>query len=85
MPVRRRLAKRRVDPAVELQDWENWFEWGREGFAGELWDYGLRTKEDTLAAMPEAWQRLGAAFMAARKRADQVPYALKQFGDPRCR
>jgi hypothetical protein len=80
------LAKRRVDPAIELQDWENWFEWGREGFAGELWDYGLRTTEDTLAAMPEAWPRLGAMFLDQRKpNFRPVPYALEHFGDPRCR
>jgi hypothetical protein len=85
MPAKRRTAKRRTDPAAELEAWSMLFRCGYD-FFGDLDHLGLDIDAKRRAAR-EAWRRLGAAFMTAWRpdTARQKPWALEQFGDPKCR
>jgi hypothetical protein len=78
MPVKRRVWKRRVqaDPAA----WEVLFECGYDYFR----DLPFKTDTEAQEAAREAWESLGAAFLASR--ADNplcpVPRAFQAFGEP---
>jgi len=84
MPVKRRVAKRRLDPAAELAVWESVFDCGRDFFR-ELGEMGVASNDygqpDPDAAQ-EAWDRLGARYLAERKPDHRQPWALKTFGEP---
>jgi hypothetical protein len=85
MPVRRRQSKRRLDPAAEVRAWAELFEVGYD-FFGDLEPLGFDGRQDSdraaREAAPEAWRRLGAAFLAQRELTAKVPWALEQFGMP---
>ncbi len=91
MPVRRRKGKRlaRID---EHAAWSDVFECQYD-FFGELPSIGVKTDQYDLPdpkVAAEAWQRLGAAFMAEwRSRPhhpdESEPWALTTFGEPPCR
>jgi hypothetical protein len=84
MPVKRRNVKRRFDPTAELSAWATAFECEFD-FFGDLDDIGIDDSE-VGRAMPEAWRRLGVAFMAQWQPtpARSLPWAFEQFGDPAC-
>lgn len=63
MPIKRRTPKHRINPEAELAAWSEAFESGLD-FFGDLADFGLQCDAAVRAAMPCAWKRLGAAFMA---------------------
>jgi hypothetical protein len=86
MPVKRRTAKRRVDPETEMMIWSSVFGSGRD-FFGELPSLGVSAGPGGVVdreAAREAWHRLGAAYMD-----DPIngcdPWALREFGEPPCR
>jgi hypothetical protein len=84
MPVKRRTAKRLVNPEREYVIWEALFATGGDYFreAGEI---GLAVGaygEVPIEAAREAWQRLGARYMAENPRDGSKPWALKTFGEP---
>jgi hypothetical protein len=87
MPAKRRIAKRRISPAAELQAWSELFDIGHDffndlaplGFPGG--DGDARARE----AARKAWRRLGAAFMETFQ-PDGVrsqPWAVEEFGYPK--
>ena len=84
MPVRRRVARRRVD---DLKAWEVYLECGRD-FFGDLPDIGLTDPPPRAAAL-EAWRRLApdlVANWAQHRHPDQGPaWAVSEFGLPRGR
>lgn len=83
MPVKRRAAKRRVHHAAELAAWSGVFECEYD-FFGDLEDFGISGDKAVREAAPEAWQRLGAEFMAGWKptQVRETPWALEEFGEP---
>jgi hypothetical protein len=89
MPVKRRVSKRKtLSPAVELTAWGELFTTGDDTF-GELDLVGFAWTADgeraARAAAPEAWHRLGEAFMAKWEPDPGVrdePWALQRFGKP---
>jgi hypothetical protein len=84
MPVKRRYSKRRTAVAAELAAWSDAFECEFD-FFNELEPFGISTDAEVKAAVPEAWARLGGAFLDQWTPTDTrtVPWALEQFGDPR--
>lgn len=87
MPVKRRVDKRRIDPAAEAEAWAEVFTSGHDYF-GDLRDYGVeldaydRAPDEIVRA---AWQRLGPIYLASRKPdAALTPWALTTFGEPTC-
>ena len=87
MPVKRRTAKRRLDPAAEVAIWESVFDSGRD-FFDDLKDLGVPLDQygrPEPAAAEQAWQRLGARYLATRTpNSRREPWALIQFGEPQC-
>lgn len=84
MPRRRRHAKaRRRDLRAELEAWRVMFESGF-AFDGDLDAYGY-SSDPPREVTAEAWQRLGAHFIAERGRETDTGkplWALEQFGEP---
>ena len=81
-PLRR--AARQASPARELAGWKMKFQTGYDYF-GDLPDLGLSEEKLTRAQIRDAWQRLGAAFLAGwepNPKAPRPPWALEQFGPP---
>jgi hypothetical protein len=88
MPVKSRCPKRRIDPAAELEAWSMLFRCGYDYFR-DLEPYGFDGPEGEAAARiaaKKAWKRLGRAYMANFKPEPprEQPWALEEFGDPRC-
>jgi hypothetical protein len=85
MPVKRRVSKRRLSPEDEMKAWSELFDVGYDFFQ-DLELLGLSERE-ARAAAPEAWRRLGHLFLDQWKPTDAraVPWALEEFGEPRCR
>ena len=84
MPVKRRAAKKHI--SVEVAAWAEMFQTGYDGF-GDLSDLGYSGEYNDpqkYRDAPQAWARLGAAFLTSRP--DWWPakpaWALEQFGDP---
>jgi len=88
MPVKRRISKRRLGNADELGAWGELFSSGYD-FFGDLDVLGFSANDAdraARAAAPEAWARLGEAFMATWEPDPPVreePWALQEFGKPR--
>jgi hypothetical protein len=83
MPVKRRASKRRLDVRGELDAWQSTFDAGVT-FDGDLECVGI-AGDPTLDQTAEAWQRLGARFIAERGRETDTGathWALQQFGEP---
>jgi hypothetical protein len=87
VPVKRRIAKRRISPEAELKAWRMFFKSGYDYF-DDLKDLGYRSEAEMLAAAPQVWARLGRAFLAqwdVEERAMRGdPWALEEFGTPLC-
>jgi len=87
MPAKRRMAKRRLSRAAELEAWSMTFQSGCD-FLGDLARLGLAGDACFDAAAREraceAWERLGAAHMAGLRPepVPQAPWALEAFGAP---
>ncbi|WP_214471078.1 hypothetical protein [Mesorhizobium sp. dw_380] len=85
MPVKRRAGKKHI--SAEVQAWAELFQTGHDGF-GDLSELGYPwTREGEEAARwaaPEAWARLGAAFLNTRPDwwTTTPAWALDKFGDP---
>jgi hypothetical protein len=64
--------------------WADVFEGGYAYFHDFTEATGLATTDihGVWAAAPEAWKRLGRAFLAARTPTDPQPWGLEQFGAP---
>ncbi|MEQ1955315.1 hypothetical protein [Mesorhizobium sp. CN2-181] len=86
VPVKRRYGKRRTNDAAELAAWRDAF-LHRWDFFRDLEEFGLGTDEAVAAAFPEAWARLGGAFLDQFEqhpsRSPEPPYGLVTYGDPR--
>ncbi|MGI8705147.1 MAG: hypothetical protein ACR2JJ_05045 [Sphingomicrobium sp.] len=84
MPVKRRLAKRRVDPRAELEAWECIFD-SHHDFFGDLRRFGVPLdpygRPDDATAR-EAWNRLGQLYLDSRPPNPRPPWALEAFGEP---
>ena len=91
MPAKRRNSKRRTSSNAEVEAWSDLFTCGYD-FFGDLEPWGFPRNNDAdraaRAAAPEAWQRLGAAFLenwsphpAPGQR--QTPWAVEEFGYPK--
>lgn len=76
----RRTRNRRPD---ELRAWSGFFKFGHDYFS-DLTALDLHSEADARKAAPEAWQRLGAAFLETWQptSARQEPWALVEFGPP---
>lgn len=87
MPVKRRVHKRRLSQAAELQAWECLFDTGHD-FFDDLPEIGVQTDAysvPNVSAARQAWHRLGSAFLANRQSdPERQPWALRTFGDPSC-
>jgi hypothetical protein len=85
VPVKRRHPKRRTTAEAELAAWSMLFEGGHDYFNALGFGYG--NDAEAREAAPDAWRRLGAAFLAARPEnaGRAVPWALDALGEPRCR
>jgi len=89
MPVKRRASKQRFSDAALLEAWRGPFECGCD-FFGDLEPLGIEARsileasEDVMAVAREAWEHLGAAFMAEWEPSQvrEKPWALEQFGEP---
>jgi hypothetical protein len=88
MSVRRRLAKRRIDPRTELEAWRDLFADGAVMFDDDCAELELLTgiKPDANGRLPrdtaeEAWNRLGRLFLISWNH-DRQPWAQQQFGEP---
>jgi hypothetical protein len=89
MPVKRRASKQRFTNAALLEAWRMPFECGRD-FFGDLRPLGIKARsileagEDVMAAAREAWEQLGATFMAEWQPnlVREKPWAFEQFGEP---
>ncbi len=84
MAAKRRNPKRRLTPDAELEAWEMVFASGWDFFddVGRL-GVPMEDHRPDRAAAEDAWNRLGARFLAAK--ADPVggtPWALAEFGEP---
>lgn len=90
MPRRIRRTKRRFNSAAEIDAWSMMFCYGRDYF-NDLEDIGFVTVAQIIAALPEAWRRLGVDFMArwaqmgsVEKGNRKFPWAHDQFGKKPC-
>ena len=85
MPVKRRNAKRRLDPTIELKAWSMTFQAGVD-YLQELPRIGVRTNDHSrtdLAVAEDAWSRLGARFLQEEAEPDRgAPWGLREFGEP---
>jgi hypothetical protein len=85
MPVKRRIQKRRLSPAAELEAWRELFDCGHD-FFNDLELLGFPGGDCDRAAQQAArlaWRRFGATFMETwRSDVRSRPWALEQFGDP---
>ena len=96
MPVKRRASKQRFTNAALLEAWAATFEFGHD-FFGDLNPLGIEERPLTRSAQEsaearaafkakarEAWEQLGAAFMASWQptTAHELPWAFEQFGKP---
>jgi hypothetical protein len=86
MPVKRHIAKRRISPEAELEAWEMMFSSGYDFFYA-LEELGYASEAEARAAAPEAWARLGRAFLESYDRDGEramhgTPWAEEQFGVP---
>ncbi len=85
MPVKRRIEKRRMDPAAELDAWSGAFQ-SHHTYFGELEEIGVKTDSygrPDRATAEEAWHRLGARFLAEKHNPVLgTPWALSEFGEP---
>ena len=85
MPVKRRTAKRRLDPMAELEAWSCAFQ-AHYTYFGELEEIGVETDaygRPDRAVAEAAWRRLGARFLAEAANPHLgAPWALLEFGDP---
>ena len=83
MPVKLRQPKRRTTVAAEVEAWSMLFECGYDYFNELGFGYGGDAVEPARRAAPEAWRRLGAAFLTSRpENVSEVPWALQKFGEP---
>jgi hypothetical protein len=92
MPVKRRQGKRRLGEAAELEAWGELFTCGYD-FFGDLEPFGFPggdTDRAARAAAPQAWKRLGIAYLetawADRYKGSgqrQTPWAVEEFGYPK--
>jgi hypothetical protein len=86
MPVKRRLAKRRISPEAETAAWADLFSTGHDYFC-DLEPFGFPGGDSDRAARQaarDAWRRFGADFM--RTWSGVVPpWAFLEFGEPPCR
>jgi len=83
MPVKRRTAKRLVNPEREYVIWEALFASGYD-FFGEAEELGLAVdayRRPPIEAAREAWQRLGARYIAENPRGGPC-WAEREFGHP---
>lgn len=86
MPVKRRVAKRRLSAADELWVWESVFDSGRD-FFGELKDIGVETDAygvPDIGVAREAWLRLGRSYLLKKSPETREPWAVRTFGHPPC-
>lgn len=98
MPAKRRTAKRRLAPHAELLAWSGLFRCGYDYFRAldreRRWPSTDTADQSKRAAAPEAWKRLGGAFLDLWESGGLpslprdtgkggLPWALVQFGDPR--
>jgi hypothetical protein len=87
VPVKRRVAKRRGDPAAELEAWSCYFSFGADYFGDLKQRWGLTQDETSLRArieVKEAWSRLAGAFLETWK-GDSYrprPWAETKLGNP---
>jgi hypothetical protein len=91
MPVKRRLAKRKNDPAAELEAWSMTFQSGYDFFS-QLKPYGFSRShpghdtDNVRKAAREAWHRLGEQYMKTWVPGElggrELPWAYKKFGAP---
>ena len=89
MPAKHRIPKRRTCASGELTAWSGLFDCGYDYF-NDLEPFGFYRNRDAdreaRAAAPEAWKRLGKAFLETwqptRNAVRQVPWALEEFGKP---
>lgn len=82
MPIKRRVAKRRIDPAAELEIWESVLASGWDFFR-ELPDIGYSIDEHGRPARTDAesaWLRFGPQIVAEWKSSDRRPWAETEFG-----
>ena len=89
MPVKKRTAKRRLDPATELAAWSMTFACGTDYF-GDLPRIGVPMDDHGYhpdrAAAEDAWRRLGERFLSEPQDPHLTPsWALTEFGDPHAR
>jgi hypothetical protein len=82
MPVKLRKPKKRRTFEADLEAWSMLFECGYD-FFNEL-EFGYGSDDVARGAAPEAWARLGAAFLANRpaNASRAVPWALETLGPP---
>lgn len=84
MPVKRKAAKRRKDPAAEAAAWSDVFD-AEFDFFGDLAASGVETDEHgrpSREAIQDAWFRLGAIHIEGRDPDAHEPWALREFGWP---
>src|SRR4051812_18961260 len=99
MSVKRRFAKRRLDPVADFGAWRSILECGHD-FFDDLTPFGLvepacvwppeARPEATrlfMDAAKKAWHRHGAMLMEDWRpdSVRQIPWAMEQFGAPPCR
>ncbi|MGE0775205.1 MAG: hypothetical protein AB7G25_07660 [Sphingomonadaceae bacterium] len=81
MPVKRRLAKRRIDPQGEAAAWETIFDTGRD-FFGSAREFGIAVDEygrPDRDAAESAWKRLHHLHVP-----ESAPcWAEREFGEPK--
>lgn len=99
MPVKRKKAKRRIDPKAECAAFacvfhcgNDWFDEASD-FTGlpqphRIWPPEAREEAQRAwdAAIEDAWHRVGHLFLATWEpdAARSTPWALETFGEPKC-
>lgn len=84
MPMKRRRPKRRSDLGKEIAAWTDVFLFGFD-FSGELEKVGVPISQGypDLAALEEAWRRLGEQFLTNCKGVgDPEIWAVRELGAP---
>jgi hypothetical protein len=85
MPVKRRRGKARtLQDFAPLSAWRIFFSAGADHLK-DLRPYGIKSDAEAREAAPEAWRRLGEAFMATQGKRSEYslpPWGLDQFGKP---